>query len=74
MVLMDYFDQVIDGIEFLLAFGSIMGLLGLLIGLIGLIWGHKKSKVAFLKVFIISAVILAFCGGYQRGIKYFRIH
>jgi len=39
MVVFDYFEDVLGGIEYLIAFGSIMGLLGLIIGMILLIWG-----------------------------------
>ncbi len=32
-MIFDYFDQMGEGIEFLIAFGSIMGVLGFMIGL-----------------------------------------
>ena len=74
MVIFDYFNSVIDGIEFLMALGSIIGLLGVIIGLIGLIWGGKKVHLIFIYLFIFSVILLAFCGGYGRGLKYFHVH
>ncbi|GAH08178.1 unnamed protein product, partial [marine sediment metagenome] len=32
MVLLDYFEEIINGIEFLIALGSILGLLGFIVG------------------------------------------
>ena len=71
---LDYFERVGQGIEFLLAFGSVMGLLGLIFGIVGLIFGGPRLRLKMLGVIIFSIVLLGFCGGYSRGIKYFRIH
>ena len=71
---LDYFERVGEGIEFILAFGSVMGLLGLIFGLVGFIFGGPRVRLKFLGIIIFSFVILGFCGGPGRGIKYFRIH
>ena len=74
MVLLDYFDSVIDGIEFLIALGSIIGLLGAILGLIGFIAGKSKYRLAYTKLLIISLILLGLCGGFGRGLKYFHVH
>ena len=70
----DYFNRVGEGIEFLLALGSIIGLLGIVLGLIFFIIGGSKYRWKMLGVIMVSIILVSFCGGYQMGIKYFRIH
>ena len=41
----DYISGVVDGIEFLIAFASIIGLLGLLLGLLMVIGGYKEAGI-----------------------------
>lgn len=72
MVVFDYFEDVLEGIEYLIALGSILGLLGLLIGMILLIWGGQRYRYKMIGVIIASIVLLAVCG-LNTGIKYFRI-
>ena len=72
MVVFDYFEDVLGGIEYLIALGSIMGLLGFLIGIIFLIWGGQRYRSKMIGVIIASFVLLAVCG-LNTGIKYFRI-
>jgi len=72
MVVFDYFEEVLGGIEYLIALGSIMGLLGFLIGMILLIWGGQRYRSKMIGVIIASFVLLAMCG-LNTGIKYFRI-
>ena len=72
MVVFDYFESVLEGIEYLIALGSIMGLLGLLIGMILLIWGGQRYRFKMVGVIVVSFVLLAMCG-LNTGIKYFRI-
>jgi len=72
MVVFDYFEDVLGGIEYLIALGSIMGLLGLVIGMIFLIWGGQRYRDKMIGVIIASFVLLAVCG-LNTGIKYFRI-
>ncbi len=74
MMFLDYFERVGEGIEFILAFGSVMGLLGLIFGLVGFIFGGARFRGKMLGIIVFSVVILGFCGGPGRGIKYFRIH
>jgi len=72
MVVFDYFEEVLEGIEYLIALGSILGLLGLIIGMILLIWGGQRYRYKMIGVIIASFVLLAVCG-LNTGIKYFRI-
>jgi len=72
MVGFDYFEEVLGGIEFLIAVGSILGLLGLIIGMILLIWGGQRYRYKMIGVIVASIVLLAVCG-LNTGIKYFRI-
>jgi len=72
MVVFDYFEEVLGGIEYFIALGSIMGLLGFLIGMIFLIWGGQRYRTKMIGVIIASFVLLAVCG-LNTGIKYFRI-
>ncbi len=72
MVLLDYFDQFIDGIEFLIALGSIIGLLGLIVGFIFLIWGGPRMRGRMIGVLIFSFILLGVCG-FNTGLIYFRV-
>jgi len=72
MVVFDYFEDVLEGFEYLIALGSIVGLLGFFIGMIFLVWGGQRYRNKMLGVIIASIVLLAVCG-LDTGIKYFRI-
>ncbi len=72
MVVFDYFEEVLGGVEYLIALGSIMGLFGFLIGMICLIWGGQRYRSKMIGVIVASIVLLAVCG-LNTGIKYFRI-
>jgi len=72
MVVFDYFEEFLEGIEYLIALGSIMGLLGFLIGMILLIWGGNRYRNKMIGVIVAFFVLLAVCG-LNTGIKYFRI-
>jgi hypothetical protein len=71
-MIFDYFDQVGSGIEFLIALGSIMGVLGFIIGLIFFIFGGRM-RYKMTGVMIVSIILLAICG-LSTGFKYFRIY
>ena len=72
MVMFDYFEDVLEGIEFLIAVGSIVGLLGLFVGLIFVIWGSKRMRFQMTGVIIVSFILLGVCGP-DTGIKFFSI-
>jgi len=67
-----YFDKIFEGIEFLMAIGSIMGLLGLIIGILGMLTLPRYKRHNMYFVLGISIVLLAVCG-FQTGLRYFRI-
>ncbi|MFO7797522.1 MAG: hypothetical protein ACQERB_12825 [Promethearchaeati archaeon] len=72
MIYNNYFDMIGEAIEFLIAFGSIMGVLGLIIGVLGMMTlpRYKRSSMYF--VLGISILLIAVCG-LQTGMRYFRI-
>ncbi len=72
MVMFDYFEDVLEGFEFLIAFGSLMGLVGLIVGVIFVIWGGSRLRYKMMGVSVVSLLLLAVCG-FSTGIKYFRI-
>lgn len=72
MVLFDYFDQLLDGFELLIALGSIIGLAGLLVGFIFMIWGTARMRGRMIGVIIFSVLLLAVCG-FNTGLVYFRV-
>ena len=61
MVVFDYFEGVLEGFEYLIALGSIVGLLGFLIGMIFLVWGGQRYRTKMIGVIIASIVLLAVC-------------
>jgi Ca2+/Na+ antiporter len=67
-----YWNDVLDGIEFIIAFGSIIGVLGIVVGLIGLLFSSQFQRKRFYSLLFFSIVLVAVCGLY-RGLKYFRI-
>ena len=72
MMFTDYFSKVAEGIEFLIAFGSIIGVLGLIIGILLLLLGGSSWKSKSVKIILLSLILAWICGFYT-GIKYFRI-
>ncbi|MBD3253786.1 MAG: hypothetical protein GF383_01770 [Candidatus Lokiarchaeota archaeon] len=74
MIYSSYFQRVTEGVEYLLALGSVLGLLGFVLGLIGFILGGSRVRGKMLFVMIASFVLMMVCGGYDRGLHYFRIY
>ena len=68
-----YFDQIGEGIEFLIAFGSIMGVLGFIIGFLFFILGGGRLRWKMTGVMVGSLILIAICG-LSTGLHYFRIH
>lgn len=73
MVIFDYFDGFLAGIDFLIALGSIIGLLGVIVGFIFFMWGSNRMRTRMLGVIIVSLILLAICGT-QTGLRYFSIY
>ena len=69
MIFNGYFARVLDGVEFLIALGSIIGLLALILGLLMILAGYRTHAI---KLIIVSICIIAICG-LHTGTKYFRI-
>jgi len=71
MMLVGYFDSVREGVRFLIAVGSVLGLLGFLVSCC-LIASSHKTKSKYYGLLIFSVILIAICGLFY-GIKYFRI-
>ena len=71
MVFYSYFEQVGKGIEFLIALGSIIGVLGFITGLIFFIFGGRM-RYKMTGVMIVSLILIAICG-LSTGFNYFHI-
>lgn len=71
-MLFDYFEDVLEGFEFLIALGSLVGLVGFIIGLIFVIYGGSRLRYKMLGVTIVSLLLVIVCG-FNTGLKYFRI-
>lgn len=69
---MDYFSEIVDGFEFLIAFLSLIGFIGILVGFAILFIGGRFNRGAAIKVIIVSMIMVGISGMYT-GIKYFRI-
>jgi hypothetical protein len=72
MVIYNYFDKVAEGIEFLMAVGSLLGLFGLLYGLAAWFNTTPKGRGKLMKLFFVSLGLISICGIYT-GFKYFGI-
>ena len=72
-MLFDYFDGIAEAIEFLIALGSIIGLLGLIIGILGWLFMGQFQRHKMIGVLVVSIILLGVCGLYT-GVRYFRIY
>jgi len=72
MVILDYLDNLGSGMEFLLALGSILGFIGVVVGFIVFVWGGGRLRKHMLGVIVFSIALLAVCG-IETGVKYFHI-
>ena len=57
MVVFDYFEDVLEGFEYLIALGSIVGIFGLMIGIVFLIWGGQRVRKSYLHPLIEADII-----------------
>ncbi len=73
MVLLSSFSDISEGIEFLIAVGSIVGLLGFILGLIFFLLGGSRLRMKMLAVILTSLILMNICGVYT-GTKYFRLY
>jgi hypothetical protein len=69
----DYFDAVAESVQFLIALGSLVGVLGLIVGIIGWFSLGQFQRHKMIGVIIASIVLLALCG-VSTGFKYFHIY
>ena len=67
-----YFAKVLEGIEFIVALGSLIGFTLIIIAIVLLLLGGRYNKRAAYRLIIIGIILLAICG-VNTGISYFRI-
>ena len=72
-MIFDYFDKVGESIEFLIALGSLVGALGLIVGIMGWIFLGQFQRHKMIGVIMGSVVLLILCGA-STGFKYFHIY
>ncbi len=72
-MIFDYLEDIGEIIEFLLALGSILGMLGLVIGLIGWLFLGQFQRKKVIGLMIVSVILLAVCG-VNTGMIYFGIN
>ena len=72
-MMFDFFDSVADAFEFLVALGSILGFLGLIIGILGWLFLGQFQRHKMIGVVVVSIILLAVCG-LNTGFKYFHIY
>ncbi|MHA2183096.1 MAG: hypothetical protein ACXAAH_16885 [Promethearchaeota archaeon] len=72
-MMFDFFDMFGEAVEFLIALGSIMGFLGLIIGILGWLFLGQFQRHKMIGVIVVSVILLAICGTHT-GLKYFHIY
>jgi hypothetical protein len=73
IMILDYFDMVGDAVEFLIAIGSIIGFLGLIVGILGWMFLGQFQRHKMIGVIVVSIILLSICGTHT-GLKYFHIY
>jgi VIT1/CCC1 family predicted Fe2+/Mn2+ transporter len=72
MVLFDYFEDLMEDFEYIIALSSLVGLARLIVGIILAIRSGSRLRHKMLGVVVVSIILLAVCG-VDTGFKYFRI-
>lgn len=72
MILQSYVEGFAEGLEFLMALGSIMGILILIAGLVGMLLMPSYKRNSMCLVLIIGVVLMLVCG-VTTGLEYFGV-
>ena len=72
MDLAEYLSRVGDGFAFMIAFVSLLGFLGILLGILILVFGGRLYRTTAIKLLLVCIVFVGLTGMYT-GVKYFRI-
>ena len=72
-MILDFFDVVGVGVEFLIALGSMIGFLGFVVGLLGWLFLGQFQRHKMIGVIVVSIILLGVCGTFT-GLKYFHIY
>ncbi|MHA2339338.1 MAG: hypothetical protein ACXACX_18700 [Candidatus Hodarchaeales archaeon] len=72
-MILNFFDSLGEAIEFLIALGSILGFLGLVVGILGWLFLGQFQRHKMIGVIVVSVILLTICGTHT-GLKYFHIY
>ena len=72
-MIFDFSDMVTEGVEFLIALGSIFGLLMLIVGILGWMVLGQFTRRKMIGVVVMGIILLTVCG-FSTGTKYFHIY
>ena len=72
-MILNYWDRVADAVEFILALGSLMGVLMIILGALGYALSNRMQKSKMISVVFVGILLVAFCGWWT-GLRYFRIN
>ncbi len=72
-MIFDFSDMVTEGVEFLIALGSILGFLMLIVGILGWMFLGHFTRQKMIGVIVMGIILLTVCG-FSTGIKYFHIY
>lgn len=73
MLLEDYVTKMGEAVEYLVAIGSLIGMLGLIVGFALLIVCRRRSLGPIFTIIAISLVLVGICG-LRTGVKYFHLY
>ena len=68
----EYFDWLTESFEFFIALGSIIGVLGLIIGFVALVVSSSRMRKHILGLMVFCFILVVLCG-VDTGINYFHI-
>ncbi|KKN48862.1 hypothetical protein LCGC14_0648670 [marine sediment metagenome] len=72
-MIFDFMDSIVEGVEFLIALGSILGFLLLIVGILGWMFLGQFNRQKMIGVVVVGIILLNLCG-FSTGINYFHIY
>ncbi|KKM27886.1 hypothetical protein LCGC14_1570180, partial [marine sediment metagenome] len=61
-MIFDFFDKAAESVEFLIALGSIMGFLMLIVGILGWMFLGQFKRHKMISVIVVAIILLTVCG------------
>ena len=68
-----FFNIIGEGVEFLIAIGSIIGVFGIIISMLGVIVLSKYYKNKVIYILLPSIILICLCG-FDTGLRYFGMY